>query len=365
MNQPAGARSSVPAAALSSKRVHAARPHPSQDRRPTPGWGASALLVFLAWLVLSGGLPTAAWCADPAGKTVVWVDSYREDYAWSRGIGEGIRQALEGSGVRLESIHMDTQHSVGGEVLQAAGQRAKELLDALRPDLVIASDDNAQQYLVVPYLLGTELPVVFCGVNARPETYGYPAPNVTGMLEVEPLEALHWHLRRFARGDRVGYLSGDVATDHKVIEKYNQEHYQGRITPFLARDFAEFEVLYRRAQTEVDMLLFMNNGGIEGWEDDRAAAFLARETRIPLGTVAPYLKRFAMITLGKDPLEQGEYAGSTALAVLAGTSPGKLPLARNERVLMTLNLELAEAAGIILPLSTLEAAAEILGGPRQ
>ena len=50
---------------------------------------------------------------------------------------------------------------------------------------MIASDDNAQKYLVVPYLKGTQVPVIFNGVNWDASAYGFPTSNVTGMIEVE------------------------------------------------------------------------------------------------------------------------------------------------------------------------------------
>ncbi len=318
--------------------------------------GASALLLLLcAWCAM----PRAVWASDKQ-QTVLWVDSYHEGYAWSDGIGQGIRNALAGSGVRLEVLHMDTKRRHDIPSLERAGRDAMALIETLRPDVVIASDDNAQHYLVVPFLLRTDVPVVFCGVNAKPEDYGYPAANVTGMLEVEPLDTLFWQLGRLADGKRVAYISGDVATDHKVIEKYNQEYFQGAMLSYLARDFEEFKDLYARAQEEADMLMFMNNGGIEGWDDAQAREFILRHTVIPSGSVADYLKRFTIITLGKDPLEQGEFAGQTALRILSGTPAADIPITRNERVHMTINLELADAAGIMIPLSALKAAAEVL-----
>lgn len=298
--------------------------------------------------------------ADTSAIRIVWVDSYAAGYSWSDGIGQGIRSALADSSVQLSVFHMDTKDLHGEAALRQAGKRAKDFIDAHPPDVVIASDDNAQQYLVAPYLLGTDTPVVFCGVNAAPEVYGYPAANVTGMLEVEPVEVLFWHLRRFAQGGRVGYLSGDAATDHRVIEKYNKQYFNGKLRTFLARSFDTFKQQYLLAQSEVDILLFMNNGGIAGWSDREAKRFILETTRIPSGTVAPYLEDFCMISLGKDPQEQGMYAATTALEILQGADPGRIPLVENEQVLMTVNLVVANAADIVFPISTLEAATKVL-----
>lgn len=322
---------------------------------------------FHPFLRLAAALLCCLFMADMAIATdkqpvIAWIDSYNTGYAWSDGIGQGIRKGLEGADVKLVILHMDTKEMQGEPNLRAAGRKARAFIKRNAADVVIASDDNAQQYLVAPYLLNSDIPVVFCGVNAEPQDYGYPAANVTGMLEVEPLEVLHWHLQRLTHGERVGYISGDVPTDRTVVEKYNRQHFQGKLQTYLARDFEEFKELYLRAQQEVDMLLFMNNGGIQDWSDQAAREFIFSSTRIPTGTVAPYLKQFCMITLGKDPVEQGEYAARAALQLLQGASAGDMPLARNERVLMTLNIGLASAAGLLFPLTTLEAATEVLQG---
>jgi len=332
-----------------------------RQRNSTAGRAVISLLVpALLAMVLHSPPTLAAGDTDAAPRRILWIDSYDKGYGWSDGIGQGIRNALKDSGVELLVHHMQTKELPGEDELRQAGQRAMDVIERSKPDVVIASDDNAQQYLVVPYLRGGDLPVVFCGVNDDAQKYGYPAKNVTGMLEVEPLEVLQWHLHHFAGGDRVGYISGDVPTDRKVVEKYNRLYFDGALKPFLVSDFEDFKQQYLRAQEEVDMLLFMNNGGILGWSDPEAREFVLANTRIPTGTVAPYLKRFCLVTLGKDPQEQGEFAARTALRLLHGESAGDIPITRNERVLLTLNLDLAAAIGVLFPLSTLEAAEEIL-----
>ncbi len=321
----------------------------------------SALPIFL-FAVLICTTPFSSLSAE-TGKTVAWINSYNDGYAWSDGIGRGIRNALRDSGAQLIAFHMDTKlHNRTEQEKQKAGVDAFAFIQEHEPDVVITSDDNAQQYLVVPFLRDTDIPVVFCGVNAPPEEYGFPAKNVTGMLEVEPVQTLHWHLHRFSKGERIGYISGNVATDEKVVEKYNHDFFEGRLKSFLANDFEDFKEQYLRAQQEVDMLMFMNNGGIDNWDDEAAARFILESTSIPTGTVANYLADFAIVTLGKDPEEQGEYAGRTALGIMKGTAPGSIPLARNEKVLMTINLDIAQAANIVLPISTLKAAEKIIGG---
>lgn len=54
-------------------------------------------------------------------------------------------------------------------------------------------DDNACELVGKKYINKT-LPLVFCGMNGEPENYGFPAENITGVVE-------RHHLREFMCSD--------------------------------------------------------------------------------------------------------------------------------------------------------------------
>ena len=298
--------------------------------------------------------------SSPRGKKILWVDSYHADYEWSRGIEKGLRNALEGSGVELKIFRMDTKRHLGEAFHRQAGRRARRIIEEYRPDVVIASDDNAQRFLVVPYLKDTALPVIFCGVNEDLVNYGYPCRNVTGMIEDEMAEGLVMHLRRFARGGRAGLMGGDVHTMRVVADQYNKQFFDGQLRYYLVRSFAEFKEAFLRAQQEVDMLVFRNNSGITGWDAAEAEAFVAEHAAVPVGTVLPWIQPYSLLTIAKVPEEQGEYSAATALRILDGARPADLPVVRNRLAHLVVNLKMAKAAGIVLPVSLLQTA-EIIG----
>lgn len=294
------------------------------------------------------------------GKKILWVDSYHAGYDWSAGIEKGLRGVLYESGVELRIFHMDTKRHFEEDFHRQAGQRAKKIIEEFRPDVVIASDDNAQRYLVVPYLKDTALPVVFCGVNEDLRKYGYPCRNVTGMIEDELAEGLVMHLRRLAKGDRAGFIGADVHTNRIVADQYNQRFFDGRLRCYLVRTYAEFKEAFLRAQQEVDLLVFRNYFGISGWDAAEAEAFVTAHTSVPTGTVLPWMQPFNLLTIAKEAHEQGEYAATTALRILAGARPEDLPVARNRLAHLVVNLKMAKAAGLVLPVSLLKTA-EVIG----
>ncbi|APG27780.1 hypothetical protein A7E78_07980 [Syntrophotalea acetylenivorans] len=322
----------------------------------------------LLLVMLLTGIATTVMAEDNAkdlksfyrGKRILWVDSYDAGYAWSSGIEKGLRVALYGSGVELKIFQMDTKNHLEEDFHRQAGRRAKKIIEEFRPDVVIASDDNAQRFLVVPYLKDTALPVVFCGVNEDLANYGYPSSNVTGMIEDEMAEGLVMHLRRLAKGDRAGFIGADVNTNRIVADQYNQRFFDGRMRCYLVRSFAEFKEAFLQVQQEVDMLFFRNHVGLTGWDAAEAEAFVAAHTTVPSGSVLPWMQPFNLLTIAKVAEEQGEYAATTALRILAGARPADLPVERNRLAHLVVNLKMAKAAGLVLPVSLLQTA-EVIG----
>ncbi len=322
-------------------------------------------LVLSFSMVLLGGRVGAEQFSAP-GKTdgqvrkILWVDSYHREYEWSAGIEKGIRQVLAKTDVELCIVRMDTKREPAEKSKRAAALRAREAIEKFRPDVVIASDDNAVKYLVVPYLKDTTLPVVFCGVNWDAALYGLPAGNVAGMVEVDLVETQLMHLARYARGKRIGYLSGDTETERKIIDIYNKRFFNGRLKSYLVTTFADFQKQFLRAQQEVDMLYIYNYAGIVDWDPVRAETFLLSNVRIPTGSHNPFMAPYVLVAVAKLPEEQGEWAARSALRILDGADPVGIPTARNERGRLIVNLKMADALDIVFPVDTLRAA-EVIG----
>lgn len=291
-----------------------------------------------------------------ANRRILWVDSYHKGYEWSDGVEEGIREVLFGSGVILKTIRMDTKRKHGEVQMKTAALLVKEKLEAYEPDLVIVSDDNAQQFLVVPYLKNSNIPVVFCGVNWDASMYGYPTENITGMVEVDQIEEMIKLLKLFARGSRIGYLSGDVTTDRKLARIYNEKFFNGKMKQYLVKSQAELEDAYLRAQQEVDILLFSNYAGIGDFDAAVTSRMVKEHTKIPTGSPTPWMDKWVLCTSAKSPQEQGRYAAETALKILSGTNPSSLPVATNRQSQLTINLRIATKLGVVFPVTILKKA---------
>jgi ABC-type uncharacterized transport system substrate-binding protein len=294
-----------------------------------------------------------------AGKKVLYIDSYHEGYEWSDGIQRGVQEGFKGSGVELKTIHLDTKRNGSEEFKKEAGAKAKQEIETFKPDLVIASDDNASKYVIVPYFKDSDLPFVFCGVDWDASPYGFPSKNVTGMLEVTEITGLAQLLGKVSKGDRIGFIADDTETNHKVIEYY-KKLYNLEPVPYFAKDFEDFKKGFVELQGKVDSMIFYGWAAIKDWKMDEASDFVLKNTKVPTGTFQEEVMPFVTIGYLKIPEEQGSWSAEAALKIFGGTKPLDIPIAKNQTGKVMLNAKIAEKAGIQFPYEVTQSAAKII-----
>jgi ABC-type uncharacterized transport system substrate-binding protein len=328
-----------------------------------------SVVLFIAGLVLTACTPatpaaaptaqpttsqTAVPAANYAGKKIVFINSYHEGYEWSDGVERGIHNVLDGTGAEVKFIRLDTKRNQDVEFGKKAGEQAKAELDAFKPDVIIACDDNAQKYVIVPYYKDTAMPVVFAAVNWDASIYGYPTSNVTGMVEVELPGQIVEQLKPYAKGNRIGFISIDESTEQKTAKTYNDRFFNGQMKTYWATTMDEFKAAFLKAQDEVDMLFMNNNAGAKQWDPVEMEKFILANTKIPAGTINSWMAPYSLLALTKVPEEQGEWSAQTALRIMDGTPVSSIPVVENKKGGLTLNLSMAEKMGIVFPPSMLK-----------
>jgi len=297
--------------------------------------------------------------ADYTGKKVVFVNSYHLGYPWSDGIETGLREVFEGTGVEFKTVELDTKNNPDEDFGKAAGTKAQSDIEAFAPDVIIACDDNAQKYLIVPYYKGTNTPVVFCGVNWDASVYGFPTTNVTGMVEVELPDQMINLLKGYTNGDRVGYITVDSETERKVVDTYNDRFFDGQLQPYWVTTQEEFKEAFLTAQEEVDILFMGNNAGSDVWNEDEMQQFILENTTIPTGSINDWMAPYSLLTLAKSAKEQGEWSAQTALSILDGTPVSSIEIAENKKGELIVNLEIADKLSVVFAPSLLKNASII------
>ncbi|MDH3230346.1 MAG: hypothetical protein OEN55_11185 [Alphaproteobacteria bacterium] len=301
--------------------------------------GAVLALVFAAAASQAGA------AGKYEGKKVLFIDSYHKGYAWSDATMAGVHSVLDSSGVELRVVEMDTKRKKTDEDKLAAAEMVRRTIESFRPDVVIASDDNASKYVIKPFYKDAALPFVFCGVNWDASGYGFPYKNVTGMVEVAAVDELFAFLERLTDGRRVGYLAAEVFTAHKEQENIEKTFGMNFAETRYATNMDEWQAQFRELQGKVDILLVGNSAGADGWDDDTAARFAEKNSKVPSGAIHEHMARFALIGYTKLGEEQGEWAAKTALRIIDGTSPSAIPITRNTQGRLIINARVAEGIG--------------------
>lgn len=294
----------------------------------------------------------SARTADSGGMSrplCVFVNSYHQGYAWSDGVERGLRSGL-GSACHIHQIDMDTKRIKGSKMRAEAGMAAAMAIDSLKPDIVITADDNAAKYLIVPYLKDSDIPVVFSGINWTVEEYGFPLPNVTGIVEVAPIRPmLKSALRLVGPSSRVAYIGALTLTE---IKNHDRIARAGKalgleIDSMLVESFDMWKQAFLIAQN-YDFVVVGSYSGISDWDHEKSRAFAAENTRRLSLTNHDWMMGQSSVGFTKIPEEHGEWAAASAIAILNGTPASNIPLVTNRKWDAWINEDLVSMTGVTL-----------------
>ena len=275
------------------------------------------------------------------------VMSYHKGYAWNDGVERGARSILKNK-CDVQVFYMDTKRNKTKNHAEIMAAKAKNIIDKFKPDVLIAADDNASRYLVTKYYKDVDLPVVFCAVNWDVSKYGYPYKNVTGMVEVAPIQPLYEVSRNISgQVNSVTYLGANTFSEKKnskrvasVMKKLGVKY-----NLVLADTFDDWKRMFSTAQSS-DFIMLGSNAGITGWDNDKAVEHVKNEAKKLTVTNHSWMAPFSMYAMTKIAEEQGEWAAEAALAIVKGLSPRKIPIRVNRKWQTYINTPLLTKIGV-------------------
>lgn len=299
---------------------------------------------------------------------ILVVHSYHEDQKEHVvEMTKGIEEALEGVACQLRFVHMDTKRNTSEEWKRAAGQQARQALADYRPQVVITMDDNAQQYFAKDYAGAPGPPwFVFSGVNADPGLYGFPAVNVTGVLErPNVLESIELLLKIRPEVKNVLILADRSETTDPLIAycktlklpvtvvAYEQlltvESWKAVLEQYRARiDAIGLYVIRSIARSAADPAKV---------PEQELVQIINEQYRLPtVGFYDSAAESGVLCGVSVSMREQGRAAGQIARELLEGKKPGDFILRPTDHGRIQLNLRTAEHLGIQIPYTMIKRA---------
>ncbi len=329
-----------------------------------------AIFIFLAALA---GTVVVFNASKPR---LLILQSYDTEYSWTRDVDVGIRRILNGSrAYSVRWFYMDTKRHPWKEYKINAGKAAQKLIRTWQPTVVIAVDDDAQEYAMRHFANQPQIKIVYAGLNGDAAAYGYDnARNVTGILErvpfaamketmllIDPAKTHPGPLRIMFLGD----VSESVRQDAEGFSKLDWAPIEV-VGKRFAATFDEWKDAVEYAgKHQVDFIVAANYRKILQKKGEKAlmpyrevVQWTEENSRVPLiGTNAFYVKDGGMLAVGTSPYEQGEVAASMALQLLRQSkSVQDIPVQSTQQFMVAMRASRIKKWGIKLP-AVYEAAA--------
>lgn len=318
-------------------------------------------------LFMGGALLLLGWY-NASKPSILVLHSYDPDYAWVRDINVGLNRVLDKKYLyQVRWYYMDTKRHPSADFKAGAGVAARNVIAAARPDVVIAIDDDAQEYAMRHFVGDPHVKIVFAGVNRDAADYGYAgAANVTGILERIPLDAMREALdsapgfRSLQRPIRVGFIgdrSQTVDGDAGQVRRYDWRPLQlGSVLQVDTWPAWQAGVLALGARH--DVLLVSGYRGLRRSDADaglvparEVVAWTEAHAHVPVISFNGfYVEEGGMLAIGTSPYEQGEVAGTLALELaLDRRAAATLPVAMSGQFIVSMNGARMRAKRFALP----------------
>ncbi len=315
------------------------------------------ITVMIALIVM---IFTSACQKEPA--KVLFIFSYHPEYEWVVEETQGALKAFQNQQVSIEKFYMDTKRNTSKEWMDKVSGEAIDMIMDYQPDVVIVFDDNACR-LVARKFIGDELPFVFCGMNADPSDYGFPASNITGVLEREFWAESFDLVKELAPGtETVAILMDSSATALKAAGHImNIDPSVGIDGIYTISYFDEWKAKVEELQGTVDAIGLFVYFTIKDRASGQALAgedilnWTLKNNHLPEFAILDFsVKAGALCGSSETGFVQGNLAAKVAQRILDGENPADIPITTPQNGIDYINAQRAQQLGITIPEHLLE-----------
>ena len=281
--------------------------------------------------------------------TCLYINSYHVGFSWSDKLEKSLKNVLKDT-CEIVQINMDTKRNKNEEYIKQKAIEVRDLIYKVNPDIVIASDDNASKFVIKPYFKNSDIPFIFCGINWTAKEYGFPYKNVTGMIEVIPINELYSLAKNLISAQKALFIGDDTLTDKKDLShfiKLSSKH-NIKLESALVNTSKEWMDAYIKGQ-DYDFIILGHNSAVKNWDDKEIKKFLENNSNKLVLTTYNWMMPYSMIGLTIKAQEQGTWAGNSAKAVLDGFPIEDINITVNKTWESTINQKLISLSNIKLP----------------
>lgn len=260
------------------------------------------------------------------------LHSYNLDFSWTRDINTGIERILKDKPYSVRWHYMDTKRNPSAEYKEKAGKIAENAIKQWNPNIIITVDDNAQKYVAAHFKDSKSINIVFTGVNAEPDAYGFDkAKNVTGILERIPFQEFKEIFVQILPKNkrRIVHISDASVTSQLIHDELTNVSWSplNLIKSFQCETFDEWKRAIRQANKIGDILLVTHYHTIldkngKTVSPRKVMEWTSPQLKIPdIGCWGFFVEDGGMMSVAVSPYEQGEEAAKMAVRIIEEKIP--------------------------------------------
>jgi len=303
---------------------------------------------------------------------ILVVHSYLNDYDWVNEINEGFTRIFDKHQEYITRYHyMNLKNQNSPRYRETSTGRVQRLIKNWEPDIIIIVDDWAQRLIGTIYIDNPDIKIIFAGVNADIEKYGYDkAKNVTGILERKPLDAIkQTALMVLASQGKdiqanqdlkiifIGDKSANITLQIPYFGSYDWSPLRW-MPPIQVDTFDDWKEAVEKAGDKYDIIMVANYQQVRQKLDskefirpvDIVMTWTEKNSKIPIiGTGSGNVAEGGMIAVSVSGYEQGEVAAQMAIDIAKGVSPKDIPVVSTKQFLISVRKSAMERRKLAIP----------------
>ena len=291
------------------------------------------------------------------GEKVLLIFSYHPQYSWVIEETRGVEEVFKDKGITVERFYMDTKTKTSLEWKEKVAKDAVKKIGEFNPNLVIVFDDNACE-LVAKRYIGKTLPFVFGGMNDDPEYYGFPAENITGVIERHDLEGAISLLKRLVPDvEKAAIITDNSPTSQRFVTRIKRTALPSEVCEFYTTDdFDAWKAKVKELQSKVDAIglagyhTIKENGSEVSLPPEDVLRWTLENSELPEFAINDFTVRDgALCGVTLSGYEQGKTAAEIAIKILDGEKPADIPIKCPEKGTPIVNERRAKELNIRIP----------------
>lgn len=327
-------------------------------------------LAFMAIFLIGAMVLLVGYNASK--PKILILQSYDTDYSWTREVDVGIRRVLNKyqGDITLRWYYMDLKRNPWPNAKVNAGIAARRVIEEWKPDVILAVDDNAQEYVTMHYINHPTINIVFSGVNGDMKDYGFDKPevtNVTGILERNPLSMMKEFVLDYVKQKglpadhvaRVTVLGDDSEAVNLAVRQMRKFDWAPvKVDIKQLKTYDEWKQAVTASSEAADFLIAINYRGLRRVAGENKLVPVKEvvdwtENNSPVPIMGPYgfyVDDGGMLSIGTSPYEQGEVAAKMALRIVKEKIPaGRIPPEATKQFVIYLRESRLKEAKFSLP----------------